>query len=75
MRNRSTRSILLAVRAEIDTVGIAVISAHAVVASFVASADCECVVHGETGACHSIEPVIVAAEVNAAVSQPRRTSR
>ena len=72
VRDRCAGTVLLAVRAQVYAVGIAVVGAHAVVALFVAAADGKCVLHGEACAGHGIEPVIVALEIHTAVA-PAKT--
>ena len=65
VHHRSTRTTL---GAEVDTVGVAIVYTHAIVALCVATAHREGVLGGETCAAHTIEPVVVAAEVNAGVA-------
>ena len=68
MHNGSTCTILLALRAQVDAVGIAVIGTHAVVALFVAAAQCECVLHRRSSTAGFVEPVDVAAKIYACVA-------
>ncbi len=68
VHHRRTRAILLAARTQVDTIGLAVVGADTVVAALVSSADGQCVLLGEAGACHSVEPVVIAAEVDTTVA-------
>ncbi len=68
VHHRSARTVFLTVGTEVDTVGIAVVGTHTVVAALVAAAHGECVLHGEAGTGHGVEPVEIATEVYSAVA-------
>lgn len=68
MHHRSARTIFLTARTQVDTVGIAVVGADTVVALLVTAAHGQRVLLREAGAGDSIEPVDIAAQVDAAVA-------
>ncbi len=70
--HRSTGAIFLTMGAQVDTVGVPVVGADAVVALFVAAAERQCVAHSKSRAGNGIEPVVVAAEVNTGIA-PAKT--
>ncbi len=68
MHHRCAGAVFLAVAAQVDAVGVAVVGAHAVVAALVAAAYGQGMLGGEAGACYGVEPVDIASQVNTAVA-------
>ena len=64
-----TRTVLLAVTASLNAVGIAVIDCHAIVRVSVTATDAQCVLLLETYLLHEVEEIFARAEIGSRITR------